>query len=142
MIWQSYLKHPIFGQGAGSTTQFALPGLSHPHNDYLLLAHDYGAVGFALWVISTLAIAFRLLQNVLQSARHDDGLLCTHLTALLALLAVSLTMITDNSSIYLYVMAPLAVLVGASLGSAGSISPLVDSEPVSQQLHISYDARG
>jgi O-antigen ligase len=116
-IWNSYLNHPIFGQGAGSTGPFInIEGMDHPHNDYLRILHDYGLVGLALLLAGFTAIGFRMLQGALRTKQAGRIAQPIHVAAICALFGVCCAMISDNPVSYIYVMAPLGVLLGASLG--------------------------
>lgn len=110
---------PLTGLGLGSS-QRAVGALgdtvAQPHNDYLRIWHDVGAVGLtafvttlALWLWHLWAAAVRLSQS--ESA--EAGI---PLAGALALTGVAVAAVTDNAVIYAFVMAPLGVLVGAGLG--------------------------
>jgi O-antigen ligase len=117
-IWESWKLHPIFGQGGGSTFPYTdKDNMGHPHNDYLRLLHDYGLVGASLWVIGIISLCVRIFRNARQTWR--DGLPGeeTHVAAFVALVGTSIAMSTDNSISYIFVMAPLGVMIGASLGT-------------------------
>ena len=122
--WRSYLTSPIIGQGAGTADDFVTAhfssGVGHPHEDYLRILHDYGAIGLILW----LAAYFTLLKAVWRGWRDSLGNQSSpadwsHFAALLALTSVGLGMLTDNVMIYPFVMVPVGLLVGLSLGSEG-----------------------
>lgn len=122
--WQSWLESPWIGHGAGSSeylpTKYlpqgtAAAGYTHPHNDYLRLLHDYGIVGAALWVVASTLLLRRTRQKWWAAVRNDSRDRTPHLQAVLGVTAFGLAMITDNVIVYAYVMAPLAMLVGASL---------------------------
>jgi O-antigen ligase len=97
-------------------------GIGQPHNDYLRLLHDYGLVGTTLWVIGyafLLARTWRAWHStamVSQEQKRDPGEQRVHAAAFLALAGVAIAMITDNAIVYLFLMGPLGVLVGLSLG--------------------------
>lgn len=117
--WESFLESPWVGQGAGSAGRLIaklFPGNDHPHNDYLRILHDYGIVGFLL-----LFVAFARLAGTSWSAwvRADaDGQpeAQIHLAAFLGLIGLAVGMVANNPFGYIFVMSPLAVLCGASLG--------------------------
>ena len=117
--WDSFRQAPVFGHGPGSAQALIarlFPGNDQPHQDYLRILHDYGLIGFALWLtgyITLLVCTWRAWQHA-PAAEHLRG--ATHLAAFLGLVAVALLMLTDNVVVYVFVMAPLGVLVGASLG--------------------------
>jgi O-antigen ligase len=122
-IWaeveDSAMNAPIVGQGVGSSIIAAsrIPGVAHPHNDYLRVWHDHGLVGLGLWGLAFVAMFVALLRNLLRSERRHDPSATTHLTALLALTGLLIACITDNAIIYPFVMTPVGVLVGAGLGA-------------------------
>jgi O-antigen ligase len=100
------------GQGAGAAERvisITSPGQSHPHNEYLRLFFDFGAIGVSLFIIAILSIGLTVFRN---ARRHGDPI---HWAAGIALLGVSLTAITDNPLVYVFVMLPLGVLLGSSL---------------------------
>lgn len=116
-IHESFMRHPIIGQGPGSTSPFTdMPGMGHPHNDYLLIAHDYGLVGLGLWATGVLGLCGALVRRIAGSSKGDRLGPQLSLAALLALSTTSVSMITDNPVTYIFIMAPLGVLVGAALG--------------------------
>ena len=111
--WRLAHEHLLFGGGPGDaqnrvTAQFG-DRISHPHNDYLRLLNDLGVVGLGLFLLALLAL---LRATWIRGKRTGDPI---HWAALLALLGVGLSAITDNALVYPFVMAPLGVLVGLSL---------------------------
>lgn len=114
---QSAAQAPVFGQGPGSAnaviSAFSIEA-GHPHNDYFRLLHDFGWIGLLLFSVGML----QLLVRAWRAARATGE--PTHWTALLAILAVLLTATTDNTIVYPFVMAPLGMLLGASLGLAST----------------------
>ncbi|MGH3430023.1 MAG: O-antigen ligase family protein, partial [Terriglobales bacterium] len=121
--WDSFLTSPLIGHGAGNSDELitriygSVDG--HPHNDYLRLLNDYGVIGLGLWTWAYLALfratsrAWRLAVSM--GKRRAE---LFHLSATLALITLGLTMITDNVMIYLYIMAPIGILVGMSISGA------------------------
>lgn len=122
-ITDSFRRNIWFGQGSGSTRPYTdKPGLFHPHNDYLLLAHDYGLVGLGLWMLGIGATATQLFRHVRRAAgsrvaRSEEYSLS--LAALLSLVVLVLSMGTDNTVTYTFVMAPIAILIGSAAALAG-----------------------
>jgi O-antigen ligase len=116
---QSFSEAPVVGKGAGAAEGLIdsyFVDIGHPHSDYLRVAHDYGTIGGTLWasgVIGLLVILWR-------SWRKADGVdLATariKLTGLLCLIAFSLEMTMENAMVYLFVTAPLGLILGAALG--------------------------
>jgi O-antigen ligase len=136
--WRSFLTSPLIGHGAGASEilidRLYGQGAGQPHNDYLRLLNDYGAVGFALWVVGF----GQLLSGPLARLRGYSGVPrgvrpAIHRSALLALAAVAFAMLTDNVLIYLPILLPVGALVGLSLGisatpSAGAATGVVDDD--------------
>jgi O-antigen ligase len=116
--WNSALNAPITGHGPGTAETAVLPNAHHPHNDYLRVFHDFGIIGLSLLALALLVpfvVALRAARAAMASdCGADDRSL--FLAAALVLLAFSLGLVTDNSLVYLFVVAPTAVIVGASLG--------------------------
>lgn len=120
--WDSALQAPILGNGPGSSE--AVSGaatngeVTQPHNEYLRLFNDYGLIGLSLWLIGYLGI---LRGATLRSFGRRRAPLVerhAHLGAALGLVAVGLAALTDNPFVYSFVVVPLGVLVGSSLGLA------------------------
>ncbi len=115
----SWEESRLIGKGAGSSEiliAHQYPGLAHPHNDYLRILHDYGLIGLGFWAAGYLWLLMTTWRAWQRADRQEGAEARVHLSAFLALLAVALAMITDNVMIYIFAMAPLALLVGASLG--------------------------
>lgn len=122
MTIRSAESNPLFGNGPGTATTLissAFRNISHPHNEYLRLFHDFGYTGAGLFVLGFVLLIVRTLQR---AVRFDHPI---HWAALLGLLAVASAAFTDNVIIYPFVMVPLGILVGASAGLTGdNASPL------------------
>ena len=131
---QDARRHLWLGAGPGSADKAVLrhfATVSHPHNDYLRLLHDFGVVGLLVFVIGFLTLMVRTWRLGRSTGRP------IHWAAFLALLAVAGTAFTDNTIVYPFVMIPLGVLVGASLSessTAGSRS--------SQNEHRALESAG
>jgi O-antigen ligase len=111
VVTESAALAPWFGHGPGSAGAFTqrLLGIEHPHNEYLRLWHDLGAVGLVLLLLGLVLLIYRVWQR---ARRTDDQI---HWVALIALLGVSAAAFTDNVIVYPFVMVPLGVIVGCSL---------------------------
>ncbi|MGH2555858.1 MAG: O-antigen ligase family protein [Actinomycetota bacterium] len=117
--WDSFLESPWIGKGAGSSGQLIsqlFPGNDHPHNDYLRVLHDYGSLGLLLWVLGFLTLAGRIWAAWARADRAGEGEAQLHLAAFLGLVGLALGMIANNPFVYVFVMCPIAVVAGASLG--------------------------
>ncbi len=118
-ILGSWSESPWIGKGAGSSSELverAHPGLGHAHNDYLRILHDYGVVGLVLWLLAIVKLLWAIWKAWLGADRRSTAEARPHLATLLSLIAFTGAMITDNVVAYIFLMAPLGVLVGASLG--------------------------
>lgn len=120
VLWEMTIRsaeeNPLFGNGPGSASTLisaAFRNISHPHNEYLRLFHDFGYLGAALFVIGVVLLIARTAKRALYS---DHPI---HWAALMGLLAVVAAAFTDNVIIYPFVMVPLGVIVGASAGLSG-----------------------
>ncbi|MBW4614354.1 MAG: O-antigen ligase family protein [Desmonostoc vinosum HA7617-LM4] len=129
IAYASALESPWIGKGPGSVGIVLVkrvgPTFPHPHNDYLRILHDYGFIGLTIWIFGYGQLITKTWQNWKWADRNDIKNSRIHLAAFLALAAVALAMITDNVIVYIFVMAPLGVLVGASLGSASFSKKLI-----------------
>ncbi len=120
-VWDDYLTSPWIGHGPGSgdsltarLSGFATDstvGNGNVHNDYLRVLHDFGAVGFAAWLVTLLYLLGRLYRG----ANSGGGKVAWQWAAWLALIGISLEMAVDNPMIEVDVMVPLAILIGAAL---------------------------
>lgn len=121
-MWQdtieSFMKSPIFGTGMDAPMNvLTAGGQNHPHNDYLRLLHHLGIVGLLLWI----TFYVKAVKKVWEKWKYmqDFSLYSTYSqlygTTFLALVAIALSMITDNTIVYSFVMYPLGILVGLSI---------------------------
>ena len=117
--WDAAMRHPVVGGGVGSAeavVRTASPSDDNPHNDFLRVFHDLGLLGFVLLGLALLEPAASCAAACRASPRTDRELKSVHLAAVLMLIALALGMTTDNPLVYLFVLAPVAVVVGISLG--------------------------
>ncbi len=114
----------VFGKGVASSELIIrnyFKGLiGQPHNDYLRFYYDTGVVGLTLWLCFAGAFYSRTIANLRRSVRDQTADYPLHVAALLAFTAVSWSMLTDNSVCYSFVMMPLAIVIGCSLGAGRS----------------------
>jgi O-antigen ligase len=118
VTWDSYVGSPIVGRGAGSSERVIRQQLhkdSHPHNDYLRVLHDFGAVGLVVLLCGFLSMISHAVRAVQRTAARDPAA-PIHLAAGLSLVGLLAGMSTDNAIIYLFVVTPIAALVGLSVG--------------------------
>jgi hypothetical protein len=116
--WVHGMEAPLFGHGTGAATVFLERDLglaiSHPHNDYLRILHDFGVIGFAL-LLYTGGFVLSSLWRMYQGARSSWSRQWTG-SAALAWLAYLLMALTDNSMIYAtYFAGGVFMLMGVAL---------------------------
>jgi O-antigen ligase len=125
VTFDSFLESPIWGNGAGSSEgliESYFAEMRHSHSDYLRVANDYGLVGVSLWAAAIGTLLAKLFRSWRRADRLGNPNAKIHLAALLALVAFVLEMSTDNAMVYVFVVAPLALLIGTSLGTSTSAS--------------------
>jgi hypothetical protein len=107
------LKKPFLGHGTGSSEVFIraaqLPGLDHPHEEYLRVWHDLGIVGVALFLLGWIG---RLRRHVKlwRSLEGTPELARPHMAAALGCLALMLSFLTDNTLVYTPAQIPVFLL--------------------------------
>jgi len=128
--WDSIKESPWLGHGIGSVERLLASldptqAVGHPHNDYLRLWHDLGLLGLALWLAAILLLGRDAYRR--RRAATDSADWAIHHAALLALIGLSLNVFTSNLLVYVFVMVPVAVVIGTSIGQVrvtdGDISP-------------------
>lgn len=121
-IANSASESPIIGKGIGSSQRVMSErwnDVGHPHNDYLRVWHDLGAIGVAA-LLTAFIVWFRVLFHELRvTTRHRSGEATAQLelAGALSLIGLVLPMVTDNAIIYPFVVGPVGVLVGAGIGA-------------------------
>jgi len=122
-MWQvtveSWMTSPWIGTGTDAPPDVLYSGgQHHPHNDYLRILHHLGIIGLVLWLLFYVRTGWHVWKSWTRnreqlSTSRDVQLLGT---TLMAIVAVGVVMLTDNPIVYSFVMYPLAILIGASLG--------------------------
>ncbi|HET7232150.1 MAG TPA: O-antigen ligase family protein [Longimicrobium sp.] len=118
---------PLVGHGLGSSQAVMAAeflesdNIRHPHNDYLRLWHDLGAVGLSLLLVSLLGWARACWRGWRLGVWAGHPPRAVQLAALLTLGEILLAMVTDNVLIYPFFMGAAGVLVGAALGFDASL---------------------
>jgi O-antigen ligase len=90
--------------------------VSHPHNEYLRIFHDFGLVGLLLWLWGFSVLLGRTFLAWRRADRTRDPDAFVHLAAWLGLVSLALGMVTDNPLRHVHVLLPLGLTVGASVG--------------------------
>lgn len=120
IVWESALESPLIGRGLGTSelvVEENIPGLRHPHNDYLRIFHDLGITGLLLFLAQLGLWTIVTWQNYTKCVEEHSYLQAMSLMSFMAVFAVSIIMLTDNPLAYSFVMSPLGLIVGAGLMS-------------------------
>jgi O-antigen ligase len=142
-VIESAREEPLIGKGLGSAQEVVGETFAHtrgqmlqPHDDYLRIWHDLGAIGLALFLAAGVVWMWLLGRRWYQAERTSRRGASLELTAFLTLLALSVVAFTDNPIVYQSVMGPAGLLVGAGLGARSyrrsgdnRISPAMASAP-------------
>lgn len=110
---QTSLGENWWGEGAGLSSVLVdgLFGQNHPHNEYVRIWFDFGWIGLALFLGTTLALLTVLFRA--QKKQPTD----LNLAAILAVLMIGAFSLTDNVVLYVMAMLPAAIIVSSSLAS-------------------------
>ena len=117
--WSSTPQTMLIGQGAGSSGVAASKGVSsmnHPHNDYLGLLHDYGIIGFSIFVTAFFLLLRGRWRAWSRAEESGSRHAVIHSAAFLITSAFAVMMFTDNPLEYFFAILPTAVIVGSSVG--------------------------
>jgi O-antigen ligase len=120
VTYESMLDAPIAGKGAGANEgliENVFLDIRHPHSDYMRIAHDYGIIGAVLWAIAMITLVRSTWRAWRSSDRQRSRYAQMYLATFLSLCAFILEMTMENAMVYIFVLAPLAVMVGISLGT-------------------------
>jgi O-antigen ligase len=133
VAYASAMESPWIGKGPGSVGMILAkrvgPAFAHPHNDYLRILHDFGFIGLTFWLLGYWQLIIKTWQNWQWADKNDQENAYIHLAAFLSLVAVALAMISDNVVVYIFAMAPLGILVGASLGITSRRKKIIKYSP-------------
>lgn len=126
----SYLESPWIGKGPGSANELMDDVLyrleiGHPLNEYLRFLHDEGLAGLLLFLAGSCQLLVLCWRAHRRSLDDPDRRSPLYLATFLALVAALLSMLTDNTASYIFVMGPLGVMVGVTLRSLPLENPLV-----------------
>jgi O-antigen ligase len=118
VLWDMTLsnlgEHWLYGNGPGSAVELIssrFSNISHPHNEYLRLLHDFGVIGLILF-----AFGFGVL-FVWVAKRASRLNQPVHWSAVIAMISIAAMAITDNPLVCQFAMLPTAVLIGLSVAT-------------------------
>ncbi|HEX8912114.1 MAG TPA: O-antigen ligase family protein [Humisphaera sp.] len=113
-----------FGWGVGAASTYVslrFENLPHPHNEYIRFLYDFGLFGlgsFVVFLATALVMSWRRTRAATAAIRGTGQARATlglPLTALLSAVGIAVSFLTDNAGIYVFVMAPLGMVLGAAL---------------------------
>ena len=114
-FWEALIANmdpaELIGKGAGAAEALIArtsPGQSHPHNEYLRILYDFGPMGVILFLMPIVGLT---IAAVIRGHRTNHQI---HWAAALSGGAILALAITDNPLVYIFVMAPLAAVLGSS----------------------------
>lgn len=126
-VIRSGAEAPWFGRGPGSSSDLMLVQyaglLELPHNEYLRIWHDFGVAGLSLLLLGVTSLIHHAWRSWQTSRDVQSSFV--HLRALLCAIGLALTMLTDNTLVYIFGVAPMAVVWGISFGflRMGRVTP-------------------
>lgn len=104
LIWErmkaEIAESPLLGKGANASEALVSAiagGLTHPHNDWLRLAYDYGYFGALIFGLTVLWQGFDLLKRARNSSGNTRILLYAGASSMIIFM---LFMLTDNIVLY------------------------------------------
>jgi hypothetical protein len=114
-LWEEVEERPLLGSGANSASGMVKrvwEGSDKPHNDYLKILIEQGAIGLSLFLLGVIGQVLNLRRQI----RPGHGLgAVIQSAAQLGVIVFLLMAVTDNPIIYgVWFMHPLFVLLGAS----------------------------
>jgi O-antigen ligase len=123
VFWPATFQHamanPFIGWGPGSARllvakviQKATVNEYYPHNEYLQIFHDLGAIGLVLFLLGYIPLVVHFWKRwKLNHAGKRRGLAGANMAAFLSLFAVLVTSITANTLHYAFVTVPAFILI-------------------------------
>ncbi len=100
ILQKNISEKPLLGHGANASEEVLrahTKGLTHPHNDWLRLSHDYGYIGAAIFASTLLFQLVHLLQKAGKTSLQHKILFFAGASSILI---SALFMLTDNIILY------------------------------------------
>jgi O-antigen ligase len=138
LVWSKVGDDWVFGHGTATSIRLVrdvYPEIGQPHNDYLRFYYDQGIVGVGLWSLFIVTFFYRAFGDLRRSIKFSPDDRKIHIAGILAFIAALISMGTDNTYVYGFVMIPLGAIMGASLGVGSRLNEMprpVDDWDVSQ----------
>jgi O-antigen ligase len=119
VTFEHAIRNPFIGWGPGSARLIVAENHPwstlteyHPHNEYLEVFHDTGAVGLTLLLMGYIPLCVRFWKKWGESHAGGNRILAArHMAAFLCLTAVLVTSVTSNTLHYAFVTVPAFILV-------------------------------
>jgi O-antigen ligase len=122
----SFSESPWLGKGPGTANDLNGEAsadrhtateveLAHPLNEYLRFLHDEGVLGLSLFLAGWVQVVAVCRKAYRQSVDSSSPMGSFYHGMFVVLVAVLLTMLTDNTATYVFMMAPLGILIGTVL---------------------------
>lgn len=113
---------PLLGKGPGSAAELMLKAtrgrIEQPHNEYLRLLYEFGAVGLMLAIVGLSGLARHLFKEWQELRRLEMPAAQKACAAFLATIAIAVSMATDNTLTYMNVTIVAGFLIGLASGDA------------------------
>jgi O-antigen ligase len=120
------LEQPVTGWGIGSSrpyTRQLVPWLEHPHQDYLRIFFEGGGIALVIWLALLAAIGGVLLIGLLSHRGHHTDSRPFERAGMFALIVLAVSMLTDNTLAYVFMVVPAGLMIGLGLGATRGPSP-------------------
>jgi O-antigen ligase len=116
------LENPLIGWGPGSARRVVARVLTskdvegyHPHNEYLHVFHDMGAIGLVLLLAAWIPLSIRHWRDWRSADLSGNRLQAKwSMAASLAIASVLITSVTDNTLHYVHILGPVFIIVAVA----------------------------
>lgn len=107
---KAVLNHPIIGGGSGYSNQFVAEqfGWNHPHNEFIRIFVDFGAIGSILFLVALGSLGLFFIRH-LKREREPAFL------GIVALISVALFSVTEGPLISLGFVLPFSIVVSVAI---------------------------
>ena len=138
-LWKDIEESPWFGHGANSSEEVVssiAPGLTHPHNDWLRLIHDYGYTGAAVFCLTIIAQLTHMWTRAHRATGHNRNLFYAGASSMLIF---GLFMFSDNIILYASFFGNLQfTILGLAYGSYQPRAENLQSAKPGRKLRVRW----
>lgn len=115
LVESAFQGSPLFGNGVGFAFSYVNEefGWAHPHNEYIRIFADHGALGLVLFCASMFSLASFF-------GRHSEGSPGNRFIGLGSILSLALMSLTDLPLVALGTVLPAAIAIGQSINNLRS----------------------